>query len=84
MYLYNKNVLEYVQIAQRWPKSIIRDIEGCSIKYSFKTWNYFCNKWKFQKVGKKQFSTKKLVPQAQSCWEEKKMGSYIELGEGEL
>ena len=31
MYLYNKNVLEYAQIAQNGPKSIIRNIEGSSI-----------------------------------------------------
>ena len=30
MYLYNKNVLEYAQIARSWPKSMIRDIEGLS------------------------------------------------------
>ena len=30
MYLYNKNVLEYDQIAQSGPKSIIRNIKGCS------------------------------------------------------
>ena len=30
MYLYNKNVLEYAQIAQSGPKSMIRDIEGLS------------------------------------------------------
>ena len=28
MYLYNKNVLEYAQIAQSGPKSMIRNIEG--------------------------------------------------------
>ena len=32
MYLYNKNVLEYAQIAQSGPESMIRDIEGISIK----------------------------------------------------
>ena len=31
MYLYNKNVLEYAQIARSGPKSKIRDIEGLSI-----------------------------------------------------
>ena len=31
MYLYNKNVLEYAQIARIGPKSMIRDIEGLSI-----------------------------------------------------
>ena len=30
MYLYNKNVLEYGQIAQSGPKSMIHDIEGLS------------------------------------------------------
>ena len=30
MYLYNKNVLEYAQIARSGPKSMIRDIEGLS------------------------------------------------------
>ncbi len=30
MYLYNKNVLEYAQIARSGPKSMIRNIEGCS------------------------------------------------------
>ena len=29
MYLYNKNVLEYAQIAQSGPKSMIRNIECC-------------------------------------------------------
>ena len=31
MYLYNKNVLEYAQIAWNGPKSMIRDNEGLSI-----------------------------------------------------
>ena len=31
MYLYNKNVLEYAQIARSGPKSMIRNIEGRSI-----------------------------------------------------
>ena len=31
MYLYNKNVLEYAQIARSGPKSMIRNIEGSSI-----------------------------------------------------
>ena len=35
MYLYNKNVLEYAQIARSGPKSMIRDIEGLSNIYSF-------------------------------------------------
>ena len=30
MYLYNENVLEYAQIAQSGPKSMIRDTEGLS------------------------------------------------------
>ena len=30
MHLYNKNVLEYAQIARSGPKSMIRDIEGRS------------------------------------------------------
>ena len=30
MYLYNKNVLEYAQIARSGLKSVIRDIEGLS------------------------------------------------------
>ena len=33
MYLYNKNFLEYAQIARSRPKSMIRDIEGLSIGY---------------------------------------------------
>ena len=33
MYLYNKNVLEYAQIARSGPKSMIRDIEGLSNVY---------------------------------------------------
>ena len=33
MYLYNENVLEYAQIARSGPKSMIRDIEGLSIRY---------------------------------------------------
>ena len=32
MYLYNKNVLEYAQIARSGPKSMIRNIEGSSIE----------------------------------------------------
>ena len=35
MYLYNKNVLEYAQIARSGPKSMIRDIEGLSRKQHF-------------------------------------------------
>ena len=31
MYLYNKNILEYAQIAQSEPKSMILNIEGRSI-----------------------------------------------------
>ena len=31
-YLYNKNVLEYAQIAWSGPKSMIGDIEGLSTK----------------------------------------------------
>ena len=30
MYLYNKNVLENVEIAQSGPKCMVRDIEGLS------------------------------------------------------
>ena len=30
MYLYNKNALEYAQIARSGPKSMIRNIEGSS------------------------------------------------------
>ena len=33
MYLYNKNVLEYAQIARSGPKYMIRDIEGLSNMY---------------------------------------------------
>ena len=33
MYLYNTNILEYAQIAQREPKSMIVNIEGHSNKY---------------------------------------------------
>ena len=33
MYLYNKNVLEYAQIARSGPKSMIRNIEGHSNSY---------------------------------------------------
>ena len=32
MYLYNKNVFEYAQIARSGPKSMIRNIEGSSNK----------------------------------------------------
>ena len=35
MYLYNKNVLEYAQIAQSGLKSMILDIEGLSISYAY-------------------------------------------------
>ena len=34
MYLYNKNVLEYAQIARSGPKSMIRNIEGSSSTYN--------------------------------------------------
>ena len=37
MYVYNKNVLEYAQIARSGPKSMIRNIEGRSIVYGFRT-----------------------------------------------
>ena len=37
MYLYNKNVLEYAQIARSGPKSMIRDIEGLSTNYEPRT-----------------------------------------------
>ena len=30
MHFYNKNVIEYAQIARNGPKSMIRDIEGLS------------------------------------------------------
>ena len=33
IYLYNKNVLKYAQIALSGPKSMIRDIEGLSSIY---------------------------------------------------
>ena len=33
MYLYNRNVLEYAQIARSGPKSMIRDIESLSNMY---------------------------------------------------
>ena len=33
MYLYNKNVLEYAQIARSGPKSMIRNIEGRSTSF---------------------------------------------------
>ena len=33
MYLYNKNILEYAQISQSEPKSMIIDIEGLSNNY---------------------------------------------------
>ena len=33
LYLYNKNVLEYAQIARSGPKSMIRNIEGRSSVY---------------------------------------------------
>ena len=33
MYLYNRNVLEYAQIARSGPKSMIRNIEGRSSNY---------------------------------------------------
>ena len=34
MYFYNKNVLEYTQIARNGPKSMIRNIEGNSSRYT--------------------------------------------------
>ena len=33
MYLYNKNILEYGQIARNWTESMIPDTEGRSNKY---------------------------------------------------
>ena len=35
LYLYNKNVLEYAQIARSGPKSMIRNIEGSSSTISY-------------------------------------------------
>ena len=35
MYLYNKNVLEYAQIARSGPKSMIHNIEGNSNNFVF-------------------------------------------------
>ena len=43
MYMYNKNILEYAQIARSGPKSMIGDIEGLSIKYT----RMFPGKWTF-------------------------------------
>ena len=34
MYLYNKNILEYGQIARNGTESMIPDTEGCSILYA--------------------------------------------------
>ena len=42
MYLYNKNVLEYVQIARNEPKSMIHYIEGLS-KIHWNDW--ICEKY---------------------------------------
>ena len=42
MYLYNKNVLEYAQIARNETESKIPYIEGCSSKYDL-----FANNIKF-------------------------------------
>ena len=39
MYLYNKNILEYAQIARSGPKSMIRDIEGPSSIYEYTSSN---------------------------------------------
>ena len=35
MYLYNKNILEYGQIARNGTESMVPDTEGCSIGYPF-------------------------------------------------
>ena len=41
MYLYNKNVLEYAQIARSGPKSMIRDIEGLSLVFiKWANWSF--------------------------------------------
>ena len=42
MYLYNKNVLEYAQIARSGPKSMIRNIEGRS---TIHFWTRKANQW---------------------------------------
>ena len=43
MYLYNKNVLEYAEIARSGPKSMIRDIEGLSNNYRTNLVNFVPN-----------------------------------------
>ena len=45
MYLYNKNILEYVQIARRGSKSMIRDTEGLSSIF-------MCVHWFLKNFGK--------------------------------
>ena len=41
MSLYNKNILEYAEIARNGPKSTVHDIEGLSIifLYTYNGWN---------------------------------------------
>ena len=48
MYLYNKIVLEYAQIARSGPKSMIRNIEGSSNTYvNVSTILLYCKRAKF-------------------------------------
>ena len=42
MYLYNKNVLEYAQIARNETESKIPYIEGCSSKYATRSEAVIC------------------------------------------
>ena len=40
MYLYNKNIIEYAQIARNGPKAMIIDIEGHSSFYPLHKYKY--------------------------------------------
>ena len=42
MYLYNKNILKYGQIARNGTESMIPDTEGPSIVYPRNIWNFIC------------------------------------------
>ena len=45
MYLYNKNILKYAQIARSGPKSMILDIEGLSNKYGYFVLQHWSQKY---------------------------------------
>ena len=56
MYLYNKNILEYAQIARSGPKYMILDIEGHSNKYSPICHKDTIDDWQFFMLGCKVYN----------------------------